>query len=144
MFQFKSEDRRGVSQPLWVVNVGRDEAQKQMFFYLFAPRGRPVSHLQAIPLPVPARKWIHLEAFYRSATNERGRICVWQDGRKIFDVAGVTTSLGGRSGSDTHPIWGVGNYTDHVAGDPAGEGIATIYFDDAAVHSVGAALRDRP
>ncbi len=136
VFQFKSGDRKDVSQPVWGLNVACDQKKKYMFFYLYSPCNKPSSYGQAKPLRIPARKWVHVVALYRSATGKKGRIRVWQDGRDIFDVRGVVTSLGGKSGSDVHPTWGLGNYTNHISGSPAGEGTATVYFDDAAVSTL--------
>ena len=32
MFQFKSDDENGVSQPIWVLNIAFDEDENEMFF----------------------------------------------------------------------------------------------------------------
>ena len=133
IFQFKGPDREGTSQPLWVVNVGRRDNDPSMYLYLHSHYNRPSSRGQRDPLPLPVGKWFHLEAFYHSATDRTGRLTLWQDGQQILDLQNVVTSLGGENGRDTHPIWGIGNYTDHIVGDPEEDGRATVYFDDAAV-----------
>lgn len=136
IFQFKSNDARGVSRPVWTLNVAHHDRQKKMVLYLYSKYNDPSSQGQQRPRPLPVGKWVHLEALYHSATGRHGRIHVWQDGHLILKVDNVVTSLGGISGTDTHPIWGIGNYTDHISGDPSGEGTATVYFDDSAVSTV--------
>jgi hypothetical protein len=104
-----------------------------MELYLYSKFNSPSSYLQTDFVALPANRWVHIEAYYVAATGPHGKIVVWQDGRPILRATGVITSLGGVDGTDTHAIWGIGNYTDHIVGDPAGDGSATIYFDDCAV-----------
>lgn len=136
IFQFKGKDRRGTSRPVWTLNVAHHDRREEMSLYLYSKYNAPSSRRQYLPVSLPVGKWVHVEAYYKSATDRQGRIHVWQDGRLLFHVDNVVTSLGGKSGTDTHPIWGVGNYTDHISGDPSGEGTATVYFDDAIVGTV--------
>lgn len=135
VFQFKSIDASGANQPVWTLNVA-SEADRGMFFYLYSDVNEPHSYEQSQPRYFQEKEWVHVEAYLRSDTDGRGRITIFQDGHQILDADSVTTSLGGTTGDDTHPIWGIGNYTDHIAGDPRGEGRATIYFDDTAVSRV--------
>jgi hypothetical protein len=134
VFQFKSDDVDQQSQPVWTLNVGSDG--DEMFFYLYSPVNSPSSYGQAEPRAFGAGQWVHVEAFYRSAVAGQGQVTIYQDGFPILDLHDVTTSLGGADGLDTHPIWGIGNYTDHIDGDPRGAGRATIFFDDAAISGV--------
>ncbi len=126
VFQFKSDDSDGVSQPLWTMNVDHDDSLNTMSFYLYTKHNTPASNGQSAPIPIPVSQWVHVEALYEQSDEGRGRIAIWQDGRLILNVANVTTIL------DDPATWGIGNYTDHIAGGPvAGE--ASLYFDDAAV-----------
>ncbi len=134
VFQFKSEDINGESQPVWALNLAVAESG-QMYFYLYSPVNNPSSYGQTTPLTFEARQWTHIEVFYESRTGKNGRITVFQNGRLILEAKSVVTSLGGKDGTDTHPIWGLGNYTNHIVGDPLGEGRATVIFDDSAVSS---------
>ena len=129
VFQFKSDDHNGVSQPMWSLNVEHDDDAGVMQFYLWSGPNPPNSFSQASPLPVPVGEWVHIEALYEVASDRSGRIAIWQDGVPILDVRGVQTVL---PGSHQKPIWGIGNYTDHIDGGSVG-GTATVYFDDAAV-----------
>ncbi|MGD9853659.1 MAG: hypothetical protein AB7U20_01790 [Planctomycetaceae bacterium] len=143
VFQFKSEDETGRSQPVWSLNVATESAG-EMAFYLYSSVNDPHAVQQKHPVSFRNRQWIHVEAHYRSDVDRRGRITIFQDGTRILDADAVTTSFGGVTGRDKHAIWGIGNYTDHIAGDPAGEGSATILFDDSAVSLVPLAPFAKP
>ena len=135
IFQFKSNDVAGVSRPMWSLTLDHDDENESMFLRLNGRQGsRQLAFFQPEPKPVTPREWVHLEAYYHSSV-KNGRITVWQDGQQIFDVDGIVTSLGGETGTDTRTVWGIGNYTDHVVGDPEGDGQATLYFDDAVVRT---------
>ncbi len=115
-----------------------------MSVYLYSKYNDPASYSPANPVLLPQGQWVHLEAFYRSATGKLGEIKIWQDGQLILEAKQVVTSLGGKTREDTHPIWGIGNYTDHINGDPAGVGTATVYFDDAIVSTRGISQYAKP
>jgi len=128
VFQFKSKDKKGESQPLWVLNIGRDEASGQMKPYLYTKYNKPHSYdLAADPLPVG--QWFHIEAYFKQSGRRKrnGAIAFWLNGTKIFKARRVVTRLHGAA-----IIWGIGNYTDHIDGGAA-PGSATVYFDDAIV-----------
>ena len=130
IFQFKSKDENDVSQPLWTMNVAQDEDTGENYVYLYTKYNSPPSRPQVgDPKTVPVGRWVHFEAFYR-ASRSNGRITIWQDGDRIIDADNVVTLPPG--GGDGQLVFGVGNYTDHIAGGTV-EGTATIYFDDAAV-----------
>ena len=88
----------------------------------------PRAVVQANPRPVPIGRWFHLEAHYVESSGSSGSIRMWQDGALILEAEDVKTLI--VSGENT--VWGIGNYTDHIAGGPV-EGNATVYFDDAIV-----------
>jgi hypothetical protein len=132
IFQFKSDDAQGDSQPIWVLNVDHDAASETMRLYLYSKYNAPHSFTQSDPLTLPAGQWVHIEAYYKNRADQTGQIIIWQDGREIIHVTNVRTSLGG---SDGNVIWGVGNYTDHITGGPT-DGQATVYIDDAVVSTV--------
>jgi hypothetical protein len=135
VFQFKSEDANGDSQPLWVLNLSRT-AGGELSPYLYSPVNEPRSYVASAPKSFPAAKWVHIEVFYAARQGKRGEITLFLNGERVIQVKSVLTSLGGKMGQDIHPIWGIGNYTDHITGDPAGPGRATIFFDDAAVSTI--------
>lgn len=123
VFQFKTRDRRGVSQSAWSLNVGNLE-NGAMTFYLYSSLEERTydGPLTSTPLPIPVGQWVHVEAFYKRATDGTGRIAVWQDGTKIYDISGVRTAL------TDYSDWSVTNYTDSIR-----PSTATIYIDDAAI-----------
>lgn len=126
VFQFKSDDAEDVSQPVWVLNVDYDADCGFMYFYLYSNYNAPHSFVQAVPLPIPVRQWVHVEARYVQSASGAGSVTVWQDGTEIFSISGVDTILAGNA------TWGIGNYTDHIAGGPV-EGEASVYFDDCII-----------
>jgi len=129
IFQFKSHDANGVSQPVWTLNVEHDDVTQEMSLYLYSNENIPHSNSHTTPMPIPVGKWVHLEAFYHASTPNvaDGQIIIWQDGIEILNVPDVVTTL-----DDGVVVWGIGNYTDHIDGDPM-PGKATVYFDDAIV-----------
>jgi len=142
VFQFKGPDENNKSQPLWVLNVDvneqivNGEKRDSMVFRLYSSLNSPASYQQKAPLAIPIGKWVHVEAYYHAAMGKHGAITIYQDGRQILNATDVVTSLGGSEGDNPHVHWGIGNYTNHIDGDPAGEGKATIYFDDVVVSTV--------
>jgi hypothetical protein len=72
---------------------------------------------------VPVGRWFQVEAFYRCAPDRTGRVTVWQDGVRLFDLAGVRT----RS-SDGQCQWSVNHYADSVVPRRS-----SIFVDDAAI-----------
>lgn len=128
VFQFKSNDEDGKSQPVWVLNVGNDAKSGKMHFYLYSKHNKPNSVSQTTPVPIPVGRWFHVEALYKQSkrTTADGSLLVWQDGQLILSAKNVKTVLAQKS------IWGVGNYTDHITGGEK-PGTASVYFDDATV-----------
>jgi hypothetical protein len=124
VFQFKSPDEAGQSQPTWVLNVG-NRPDGEMVFYLWDALNRRSYQDGSRSTTVPVGRWVHVEAFYRRSTAEAGRIVVWQDGVKLFDRDGVRTAISERV------QWSLANYTDWLA-----PSTATIYADDAVISTV--------
>jgi hypothetical protein len=121
IFQFKSRSSDGSrTDPFWVVNVGNRDGGS-MYLYLYdwmAPRnyGQRVKNL-------PPNQWVHIEAFLEQSANRTGRLVIWQDAVKLFDLRNITTKF---PGGAQH--WSVNNYGDGIRPRPA-----TIFVDDAAV-----------
>ncbi len=131
VFQFKSNDAAGVSQPMWTLNVAHNDNTGVMSFYFWSSLLQQ-SFAQNGVVPMPVAEWFHLEARVVASTGPSGRITLWQNGIEIFDLQAIQTVLNGES---EKPIWGIGNYTNHIACGGQ-EGSATIYFDDAAVSTL--------
>lgn len=50
-------------------------------------------HPLDVPSPiVPVEQWFQLEAFYRAANDDTGRLTYWLDGQQVLDIAGAPTS----------------------------------------------------
>ncbi len=126
VFQFKSDDSNGDSQPMWVLNIDHNDETRAMSFYLYSDYNTPASHSQISPIQIPVGRWFHIEARYVQSSANSGSITFWQDGSRILHVDNVVTILDGNA------VWGIGNYTDHIVGGEV-DGIATVYFDDAIV-----------
>jgi hypothetical protein len=121
VFQFKSKDT--ASEPMWVLNVGNLE-NGDMFFYLWDAINEQGHSTQLIcqTKTIPVGRWVHVEAFYRRSTDQLGRITVWQDGIKLYDIDNVQTAIA----DNVH--WSLNNYTDQIM-----PSTATIYADDAII-----------
>jgi hypothetical protein len=126
IFQIKSDDEGGDSQPIWVLNVASNESNNDMYFYLYSDYNSPNSFDLSIYYKIPVREWIHLEMYvYQSKTNQ-GILRFWINGQLVFERTQVKTII------DGPVIWGIGNYTDHISGGIT-EGTATLYFDDSII-----------
>jgi hypothetical protein len=121
VFQFKSPDQAGVSQPAWVLNVG-NLPTGEMVFYLWDALGQQAHQQSPEATAVPVGRWVHVEALYRRSTGQAGRIAIWQDGVRLLDRDGVRTAL------SESVQWSLANYTDWLVPRSA-----TIYADDAVI-----------
>jgi hypothetical protein len=130
VMQFKSPPGSGRTEPTFTINVATDGRGVMRLYLWDAVQGR--SHGQRgdrVPLPVGA--WVHLEMYLERATDASGRIVVWQDGVRLFDLDGVQTAF-------TDSIhWSVNSYSDGLSPTRA-----TIYVDDAEIRSVSEEERD--
>jgi len=78
--------------------------------------------------PVPVGRWFQVEAFYRNATDESGRLSVWLDGALVADIAKPTGAPGWVG-------WRVGNM-----GIDLNPKTVTLYVDDCALSRVRVGL----
>jgi hypothetical protein len=122
IFQFKSKlgDR---TDPTWIVNVGTD-SQGAMRLYLYDAITRTSHHdsVSSEPMVIPVGEWTHIEVLLRQATDDSGRIALWQDGRLLYELEGVQTTLA------DNVQWSLNNYSDALDPDDV-----TIFIDDAAI-----------
>ena len=129
VFQFKSDNNAG-SQPVVVLDLYNENGT--MFWGLVIkdyPDDNSEDHtdeyiLQSDPAEITANRWIHVEACLKKSSHYDGEVRIWQDGTEIFHKTFIRTML---PPAET-TVWGIGNYTDYIAG-----GSATVYFDDAIV-----------
>ncbi|MEX2316548.1 MAG: heparin lyase I family protein, partial [Pirellulales bacterium] len=122
------------SDPVYTINIdqrpdGRD------YLYLFRHVGNDGNYNtpgmgraadSAIPLPIG--QWVHLEAYYAWASDNTGKIAVYQDGRQIFQKTGVRTKFVHPDAATNPMQWTVNAFGQNVVPSPT-----TILFDDAAI-----------
>jgi hypothetical protein len=79
---------------------------------------------QAAPRPVPTDRWVHLEFYWKRATDATGEVALYQDGEEIVRRSALVT--------DNSPFgqWYVGNFTASLDQTPAP---VTVYVDDVTV-----------
>jgi len=77
----------------------------------------------AVPTEVPVGRWFQVEAFFRNAVDETGRITFWLDGEPVLDLQDIRTSAEG-----TYLRWTVGSWGQEATPLPV-----VLYLDDAAV-----------
>jgi hypothetical protein len=76
-----------------------------------------------VPAPiVPVGAWFHVEAFYRNAPDQTGRVTYWLDGRMIVDVTGKPT------GPNAWVEWDACNVGTNLT-----PSTAVVFIDDAAM-----------
>jgi hypothetical protein len=120
VFQWKSKSPAGANDPFWVVNV-LNRPEGPMYLSLYDQKARR-AYSQSIA-NVPVGRWFHVEARLRQSPDGHGRIVVWQDGAKLWELNGITTKFPGGDQS-----WSVNNYSDDVQPGPA-----VVYADDARI-----------
>jgi hypothetical protein len=120
VWEWKSDRPDGSwSDPMWVINV-RNRSNGTMFLSL-RDRIHEVEHSQTLT-NLPAKQWVHIEAFYSASTSDTGRITVWQDGVQLWDYNGVPTT------QSAVYSWALTNYPDYTT-----PRTSVIYFDDVAI-----------
>jgi hypothetical protein len=129
VFQFKSNDEQNESQSAWTLNIQKDPQSRQLSCYLYSHINTEKSWSPREAVKIPVRQWFHIEAFVKVSAEEAGQIEVWLDGVSLIRADNVRTAV-----NSPHPniVWGIGNYTDHIAGGSK-IGTATIYFDDSLI-----------
>jgi hypothetical protein len=71
---------------------------------------------------VPVEQWFQLEAFYRAADDDTGRLTCWLNGQQVVDVAGAPTSPTSWIEWDACSV-----------GENLMPSTATLYIDDCAI-----------
>ena len=130
IFQFKSEDRSH-NDAFWVLEVrnrpnGNPYVQLRWKGVVSGPtegEDEGVKHYDQFIKDVPIRRWFHLEALLHQSDEFNGRIVVWQDGEKLFDLDRVKTKY--RKGDQR---WSINNYSSGLA-----RSRASIFVDDAMI-----------
>jgi polysaccharide lyase-like protein len=121
VFQWKSRSRSsGANDPFWHLDV-LNRPDGSMYLRL-GNRKSNVGYDQ-VRVNVPIGRWFRVRAFLRQSTTGQGRIVVWQDAEKLWDVRGITTKF-----ADGDQGWSVNSYSVDVEPRPA-----VIYADDARI-----------
>jgi hypothetical protein len=137
IFQFKShsETYNGAgSDPFWIVELTR----KPLRFTL-KWKGGASKHATGVSgpqaggsaskktwhsqIPVPVRRWFHLEAFLVQSGGFAGKLTVWVDGSRLWRFPNVRTKW-----PDGDQRWSINNYSNGVL-----PSVTTLYVDDAAI-----------
>jgi hypothetical protein len=71
---------------------------------------------------VPVEQWFQLEAFYRAANDNTGRLTYWLDGQQVVDIAGAPTS------PTSWVEWDACSVGENLT-----PSTATLYIDDCAI-----------
>lgn len=131
IFQFKSETESR-NDPFWAVDLmprsgGRLKLRLRWKGTVVGPFARDSSTgtktYDQRAANVPVRRWFHVQVYLKQASDFSGRLTVWQDGKRLYDMNGVKTKY---PGGDER--WSVNNYSDGLR-----PSVATLFVDDATV-----------
>lgn len=124
LIQWKTKLTSGRVDPVFVLNVTNVGTAGRMHFYLFdSVRRRTVATSR---VPIPVRRWVQIETYYRWSSGPTGRVVVYQDGRRIVQARRVVTEL--RSRNINARQWSVNNYSDDI--QPS---TYALFVNDAAI-----------
>jgi len=144
LVQLKSENGLGMKQPFWVLDVVPRTNRKVLHVRLRwkgQSRGPHFSdekpakkfYLQNLK-NVPIRRWFNVEIYLRQSGRFAGRLIVWQDGARIYDLVNVRTHL-----PNGDQRISVNNYSNGL--DPPE---STLFIDDVVISTTRVyALRSR-
>jgi len=121
LFQWKSKHAAGID-PFFVLNIG-NRADGTMYFYLWDWQ-RSKQYDQTL-VNIPVAQWFKVEGFYQCAADSSGKVTLWQDGAKLFDISGMSTRY-----ADGDCQWSVDNYSNGLS-----PSTVSIYVDDAAIRT---------
>ena len=119
IFQWKSKTS-SVNDPFFILNIA-NRTDGNMYFYLYDWQRR-ASNAQT-KVNVPVGRWFQVEAYYRCAADNTGRVIFWQDGQLLFDVTNLSTRYGN---GDCQ--WSLNSYSDSITPGPA-----SYYIDDVSI-----------
>jgi hypothetical protein len=85
IFKFRQQEASTMDElfDLDLINLDTGEMSLQLYDH----RGGRVVPLDMEGPVVPVGQWFQIEAFYRNAQDDTGRVTFWLDGRQIVDVA---------------------------------------------------------
>jgi hypothetical protein len=86
IFKFRQEDQATGNELYDLDLVDLDTGE--MSLQLYDHRRQAAVALDVASPVVPVGQWFQIEAFYRNAQDNSGRLTFWLDGREIVDIAG--------------------------------------------------------
>ena len=132
IIEFKNSN--SPNAPVWKVIVEYDEVTDKMALALKSNTGQFKTYIQASAskINLPVNKWTHIEVFFKTSNVNQtdGKISLWQDGERLFEINNVVTSL-----SDNSIEWSLTNSASYITGEPI-DGRASIYYDDSMISGV--------
>lgn len=134
IFQFKSDDAGGVSDPT-CLPIAHHSAGEIHWVFRNAATTWPSYHTTATPSPIasiPLGEWVFVKARVTKSHTSSGRFEFWHNDYKVFDTTGPTVHV---SGGPDH-TWGLGNYSDGIDGPAGFEDRGQIFFDDCKVDTL--------
>ena len=133
VFQFKSKCATcSNSDPIWTIDFQGDPLRpvlqwKGSAHGIAGPReGDGVTGQIEYPnilSTVPIGSWTTLTVYLHQSSDYDGRIIVWQDGLKLYEISGIRTEY---PTGDSR--WSVNNYSNGLTVNPY-----TLYLDDASI-----------
>jgi hypothetical protein len=86
IFKFRQQDQGGTTDELFDLDLINLDAG-EMSLQLYDHRRAGVVPLDVDSPVVPVGQWFQIEAYYRNAQDDTGRLTFWLDGRQIVDLA---------------------------------------------------------
>ena len=134
--QFKSKRAgRSTSEPIFFLDIYNAAANREMYFMLTWWAGLDIEGPQPgqngyrtwrSTIPIPINEWIDLRVNYVCTGSFDGRLVVWQDRKKIFELNDIRTKY-----PDGDCQWGINNYGINISPE-----IVKIYVDDAVIYKI--------
>jgi hypothetical protein len=134
VFQFKSKcPACSYSDPMWSINFEGDPLRPILKWSggssgLAGPQegdGVAQREYPNLVTTTPIGRWTHLRVRLRQSGDYTGRITVWHDGVRIYDLSGVRTRY-----PDGSALWSVNNYSNGLTVNPY-----ALYIDDVSIRT---------
>jgi hypothetical protein len=124
IFRFQSASPADTTDTALGIDLNlRSLPEGQMVLYVLQQRPDYLQWPIADPAPyVPVGRWFQIEALYRNATDNTGRLKVWLDGHLVYDIENRITGL------TEGFYWTLCNITTSMTPAPV-----DIYVDDAVI-----------
>jgi len=120
IFKFRQKEQATMDElfDLDLINLDTGEMSLQLYDH----RSQDVVPLNVGSPVMPVGRWFQIEAFYRNAQDDTGRLTFWLDGRQILELANQPMA------STPFVEWNVSSI-----GEDLTPSTAVIYVDDCAI-----------